>query len=362
MRGSTLANFLTRKRVALALVLVLLIGLTMLLWSSKNPDRQLDGRPRQEAAAFPDEAWVFSQKPISPLPLSVAEDRAIVQLGERLFRDTQLSHDRSRSCATCHPLDAGGMDGAPRARALDNVKVLRNTPTIFNLRYDLFFNWDGATESLPIHDEKVLLSPALMNTTWPELLGRLRPDAAYASGFARAYPAGITRESVLDALATYERALTTPRARFDRFLAGERAAISSGEQQGYQLFKSYGCVACHQGVNIGGNLLQVFGVFDYPDLGPGCKDSDQGRYMITKDEADRRVFRVPSLRNVAVTAPYFHNGCAATLEVAVSTMARVQLGRVIRPQDVRLIVGFLHTLTGEYAGRPLLGPRSQVRP
>lgn len=362
MRGSTLANFLTRKRVALALVLLLLIGLTMLLWFSKNPDRKISERARQESAALLNEASVFSQEPISPLPLSVAEDRAKVQLGERLFQDTQLSHDRSRSCATCHPLDAGGMDGAPRARALDNVKVLRNTPTIFNLRYDLFFNWDGATESLPVHDEKVLLSPALMNTTWPELLGRLRPDADYASGFARAYPTGITRESVLDALATYERTLTTPYARFDRFLAGERTAISPGEQQGYQLFKSYGCVACHQGINIGGNLLQVFGVFDYPDLGPDCKDSDQGRYTITKDEADRRVFRVPSLRNVAVTAPYFHNGCAATLAVAVNTMARVQLGRSIRPQDVRLIIGFLNTLTGDYAGRPVVGPRPRVGP
>jgi cytochrome c peroxidase len=304
----------------------------------------------------------YSQEPILPLPLSVAEDPARAQLGEWLFADAQLSHDRSRSCASCHPLEAGGMDGAPRALALSNAKLLRNTPTIFNLRFDLFFNWDGATESLPVHDEKVLLNRELMASQWRELLDRLRADSRYVAGFARAYPAGITRESVLDSLATYERTLITPNARFDRYLRGERSALTREEQQGYQLFKSYGCVACHQGINIGGNLLQKFGVFDDPNLGPLCQDGDAGRFKVTGDQQDRRIFRVPSLRNVAVTAPYFHNGCAATLEAAVNTMARVQLGRPVRPLDVQLIIQFLGTLTGEYRGHTVAGPARATPP
>ncbi len=339
MRSSLLTNALPRRRTLLACAL--LVPLT---------------------SALSAELTAYTREPISPLPLTVTEDLARAQLGERLFRDARLSRDQMRSCATCHPLDAAGMDGAARAHAFDNVKVLRNTPSIFNLRYDLFFNWDGATESLPVHDAKVLTSPALMALEWPELLARLRDDAAYRAGFKHAYQSGgLTKDTVLDALATFERTLITPNARFDRYLRGELAAISSAERQGYGLFKSYGCVACHQGTNIGGNLVQKFGVFEDPDLGPACKDADSGRFKITSDPLDMRVFRVPSLRNVAMTAPYFHNGCAATLEVAVNTMARVQLGRPIRAEDARLIIQFLKTLTGEYRGHPVVGAVAAVQ-
>jgi len=137
-------------------------------------------------------------------------------------------------------------------------------------------------------------------------------------------------------------------------LRGERDALTPAEQQGYQLFKSYGCVACHQGTNIGGNLFQKFGVFEAPDaLPPLTRAIDLGRYEVTRIPRDREVFRVPSLRNVAATAPYFHDGRAATLEVAVDTMARMQLGRRLTEGEIGFIVRFLHTLTGEWHGKPL---------
>jgi cytochrome c peroxidase len=159
---------------------------------------------------------------------------------------------------------------------------------------------------------------------------------------------------VLDALAIFQRSLITPNARFDRYLKGERDAITADEERGYQLFKAYGCIACHQGANVGGNLFQKFGIFQ--DLFAGQKTltkADLGRFTITGVESDRHVFRVPSLRNVAVTAPYFHDGRTASLADAVKIMARNQLGRELDQRDADLIVKFLGTLTGEYRGQPL---------
>jgi cytochrome c peroxidase len=159
---------------------------------------------------------------------------------------------------------------------------------------------------------------------------------------------------VLDSLATYERSLITPNARFDRYLRGEHQALTAEEQRGYQLFKSYGCVACHQGVNVGGNLFQKFGIFPaMVGQAPPGTEPDPGRFGVTGVARDRWVFRVPSLRNVVLTAPYFHDGRAPTLEDAVDTMARVQLGRTLTGEEIGLIVQFLHTLTGDYEGRSL---------
>jgi cytochrome c peroxidase len=164
-----------------------------------------------------------------------------------------------------------------------------------------------------------------------------------------------------DALASFQRSLVTPGARFDRYLNGQRDAISSEEEHGYQLFKSYGCIACHQGVNVGGNLLQKFGIFYDPYMLRGTRvtDADLGRFAMTGIESDRLVFRVPSLRNVAVTAPYLHDGSAASLPEAVTIMARVQLGRDLPDRDRDPIVKFLGTLTGEYQGRSLAAEMDQ---
>jgi cytochrome c peroxidase len=279
------------------------------------------------------------QEPITPIPLSLALDPPRVALGERLFHDVRLSHDNTRTCTTCHPLQRGGMDGRPRAITANGPLHPRNTPTIFNVGLNAAFNWDGIANTLEAHAEIDLLHPSLMHTTWPELLAKLQADADYVTRFTTAYAEGLTPANVLDALASFERSLLTPNARFDRYLRGEKDALTAPEQQGYRLFKSYGCVACHQGMNIGGNMYQKFGIF----AAPGGMDSpgavvDLGRYVVTQVPRDREVFRVPSLRNVAVTAPYFHDGRAPTLEGAVETMARVQLGRTLTPEEIGLIV------------------------
>jgi cytochrome c peroxidase len=290
-------------------------------------------------------------EPFAPIPMSRMLDAGRVALGERLFQDARLSRDQGRSCATCHPLDHGGMDGHARAVTANGAPHARNTPTIFNVGRSAFFNWDGIADTLEAHAETVLRNPSLMDITWPELLARVGADERYVSEFRAAYPDGLTRPNVLDALATYERSLETPDSRFDRYLRGGRDALTESEQRGYTLFKAYGCAACHQGVNLGGNMFQKFGVF--PDRDARAASGDLGRYHVTRVTRDRGVFRVPSLRNVAVTGPYFHDGRAATLDDAVDTMARVQLGRTLRSEEIDLIVQFLGTLTGRYRGRLL---------
>ena len=300
---------------------------------------------------LPESSVAAPREPITPLPLSLALDPKRVALGEQLFNDVRLSHDNKRSCAVCHPLERGGMDGLPRAIAAASAQPLRNTPTIFNVGFNASFNWDGISNSLETQVGIVLLNPNLMNMTWPELLAKLRADAGYVTGFDSAYAEGLTQANVTGALASYVRSLLTPNARFDRYLRGESQVLTAREQAGYELFKAYGCVSCHQGMNIGGNMYQKFGVFAESNEMEKSRRPDFGRYAVTKAPRDREVFRVPGLRNVAVTAPYFHDGRARTLEDAVKTMARVQLGRTLTPEDLGSIVLFLQTLTGEYHGR-----------
>ena len=233
----------------------------------------------------------------------------------------------------------------------------RNTPTIFNVSLSATLNWDGGANDLAEHAERVLLNPGLMNATWPHLLATLQADASYVTAFGAAYEAGLTQANVLDALASFERSLLTPNSRLDRHLRGERNALTAREQEGYRLFRSYGCATCHQGINVGGNMYQRFGVFSEMGAGAPGMPVDLGRYYVTGAPQDHQAFRVPSLRNVAVTSPYFHDGRDRTLEGAVERMARVQLGRTLSQEETRLIVQFLHSLTGEYRGRPVAAPR-----
>jgi cytochrome c peroxidase len=300
----------------------------------------------------------FSLEPLAPLPLNLNENLAKVKLGERLFHDPKLSNNSQRSCATCHPLDQGAMDGKPRSDAIGGGALLRNTPTLFNVGFNYFFNWDGVVSTLEAHTEKVMLNPKVMGATWSALLATIGDDLNYRKAFSVAYTNGLNQANMIDAMANFERSLITPNARFDRFLRGEKAALNADEQAGYQLFNSLGCVACHQGINIGGNLFQKFGIFAKPKSDAAVVDA--GRFTVTKNERDKGVYRVPSLRNVAVTAPYFHDGRAATLEEAVDTMAKDQLGKPLEIKERDLLIQFLRTLTGEYQGKQVsAGEKSQ---
>jgi cytochrome c peroxidase len=300
----------------------------------------------------------WDKEPITPIPHAAEVGTAQVTLGEKLFHDPRLSHSNATACATCHRLAQGGDDGLPLARGADGVLYSRNTPTIFNVALNTRYRWDGAVRTLEAEAESTLHSAAMMNTNWPDLLTKLRVDPDYIAAFNAAYPGGLTREHVLDALSAYVRSLLTPNARFDQYLRGQQQALTAVEQRGYQLFKAYGCAACHQGVNVGGNMFQKFGIFR-GDSAPR-DDDDLGRFTVTGVARDRYVFRVPSLRNVAVTAPYYHDGRVETLETAVDLMAKRQLGTALSAEEINLIVQFLHTLTGEYRGRSLALPAKET--
>ena len=215
---------------------------------------------------------------LSPLPLTAFQDEKKMALGEKLFNEPRLSSQKNRSCASCHPLDSGAMDGRIRAESADGVSILRNTPTLFNVAYNYFYNWDGIVTTLENHTEKVMLNPKIMNATWPSLLATLNADTRYRQEFSVLYSDGLTKDNLVDAVTSFERSLITPDARFDRFLKGEKSILDSEELQGYQLFISLGCVSCHQGTNIGGNLFQKFGIFGKPK-GYSNSGNDEGRYL-----------------------------------------------------------------------------------
>jgi cytochrome c peroxidase len=296
----------------------------------------------------------LANEPIAPIPLSTDLNPDKVRLGERLFHEPRLSHNNARTCSDCHQLAEGGDDGESRSLAVDGKPLDFNTPTVFNAALNFRLNWRGNFSTLAAHNENLLHNVRIMNTNWPELLAKLRADPDYREAFAAIYPGDLEPAQVLDAIATFERSLLTPNARFDRYLRGRRDAITEQEKRGYELFKAYGCTACHQGVNVGGNLFQKFGIFQ-PRFSQrdALTEADLGRFTLTGDQRDRQVFRVPSLRNVAVTPPYFHDGSAQTLENAVEIMARKQLNRALTEEEIGLIVKFLRTLTGEYQGRSL---------
>ena len=291
---------------------------------------------------------------VTPLPQPPSVSSAITELGLKLFHDVRLSGNDRVSCASCHHLNRAGGDGQPRPLDSDGRPLDFNAPTVFNAALNFRLNWRGNFRTLDELTEAVLLDDRLMNTSWNEVIGKLQADPDYVRSFNEAYGSGPQRALVLDALASFQRGLVTPDARFDQYLRGRREAITAEEERGFQLFKSYGCVACHQGTNLGGNLFQKFGIFhEPPTRGTAPTHANLGRYEITGQKTDFQVFRVPSLRNVAVTAPYFHDGRSSSLHEAVAIMARSQLGRNIPPQDIDAIVGFLATLTGTYDGRRL---------
>ncbi|MGO4325367.1 cytochrome-c peroxidase [Pseudomonas sp. KB_12] len=293
-------------------------------------------------------------EPLKPLPPIPALDPKRVQLGLRLFNDPRLSVNNTLSCASCHHLDKGGADDKPFSLGFDGKPVEVNTPTVFNAGLNFHQFWDGRVETLEEQVHFVVISPTEMANTWESVVKRIADDPGYSKDFKAAYPDGVNEPNIRSALADYERTLQTPNSRFDQYLQGNTDILTPREKFGYQRFKEYGCIACHQGVNIGGNMFQKFGVMgDYiKDRGNPTR-ADEGRYNITGDEADRQVFKVPSLRNVAVTAPYFHDASAPTLERAVEVMFKYQLGREPLKNDTTLIVEFLKTLTGESEGKPL---------
>jgi cytochrome c peroxidase len=291
-----------------------------------------------QAPGTPGTAIVLTQEPITPIPPPLPADPSKLTLGQELFQSRLLSHDRTRSCMSCHDVRSSGADARRHDIGSDGEPLEFNTPSVFNTALSFRLNWEGNERTLEAQATLAIDSGPGLGSSMPEVLARLNANPDFVQQFIAAYGRNPDESSLINALATYERSLVTPDSPFDRWLKGDKGdkgALSAAELNGYALFKSFGCVSCHQGVNVGGNMFERQGVF-HPLASP-------------KPE----VLRVPSLRNVATTAPYFHDGSAATLTDAVRKMAAAQLDQTLSEQEIDAIVAFLGSLTGNYHGVPV---------
>jgi cytochrome c peroxidase len=304
-----------------------------------------------------------------PLPASTASasnpaNDAKIELGRMLYYDARLSKGQDVSCNTCHQLDKYGVDGEPVSDGFAHQKGTRNSPTVYNAAGHIAQFWDGRAPTVEEQAKGPMLNPVEMAMPDAQHVGEvLKSIPGYVPLFRNAFPEDkdpVTLNNAALAIGAFERNLVTP-SRWDKFLEGDKSALTDAEKAGFLKFSEAGCGACHMGTLVGGTMFQKAGLVEpWPD------QADSGRYAVTKNEADRMVFKVPSLRNVAETAPYFHDGKTANLGAAVRTMAECQLGTKLTDQDVASIVTWLKSLTGEvpkdYIAKPELPPSGPTTP
>lgn len=285
---------------------------------------------------------LFADGFIQPIPAESDYDPAKAELGKSLYFDPALSADGTISCANCHQPTLYGTDNLRFSIGIQGQTGTINAPSVFNSRYNLAQFWDGRAKTLQEQAKAPMVNPVEMGNTHDQVISTLKKNLTYQQTFKTLYPKkGITIDTVADAITEFEKALTTPNSPFDRYLRGDQDAISSEAKEGYELFKAKGCISCHNGINIGGNLYQKFGIFKEYNT------TNLGRFNVTQKEYDKYFFKVPSLRNVEKTAPYFHEGDVKTLNEAVKMMGEFQLGRLLKPDEIDKIVAFLQSLTGE---------------
>lgn len=297
---------------------------------------------------------LYRKEPISPIPLKVISNNAKTELGKSLFFDKRLSKNNTIACASCHQLDNGGDDNEAKGFSSLTCMHVINTPSIFNARFNFRQNWDGSAENLTQQVDMVINSRHEFNNSWNSIMTILSQDAKTRSRFDQIYANGITKDNIIDAIVEFEKTLITPNSRFDRYLRLEDNVLSEEEIEGYALFKELGCISCHQGRNVGGNLFQKFGIFyNYIAERGEITKNDYGKFNESGREIDKFFFKVPSLRNISITAPYLHDGSAETIEDVIAIMGKTQLGRTLTKDEIHLIKIFLNTLTGEYNHKSL---------
>jgi len=292
---------------------------------------------------------------IEPLPTPEVNMTKVV-LGRPLDHDARPPGDGTLSCASCHSLDMGGAEHTAVSTGIRGQQGPINSPTVLNSGLNFVQFWDGRAADLQAQAAGPVANPGEMGASWDTVVATLAASEADVTEFSAIYPDGVTQNNITDAIAEYERSLVTP-SRFDAFLRGETSALSAEEQRGWATFQEVGCTACHRGANAGGTMYQRMGlVRNYFELrGTPLTEADNGRFNVTHDEADRHRFKVPTLRNVELTAPYFHDGSQAELAGAVRIMGQVQLNRDLTDAQVGDIVAFLRSMTGtlpEHARMP----------
>ncbi len=301
-----------------------------------------------------DEAFAGSS--IQPVPESYPYDAVKANLGKRMYNDTRISLDNTISCATCHVLSDGGADYADErtSEGINGNLGGVNAPTVYNAVFNVRQFWNGRAADLKEQAAGPPVNPIEMgDQTWDDIVARLRKDPALVAEFAEVFPdEGLTQSSVTEAIAEYEKTLITPGSRFDLYLKGNESALTAEEIAGYEAFKANSCAACHVGKAMGGQSFEYFGIYGnyFADRDAAIERNadDDGLKGFTGNERDLERFKVPGLRNVALTPPYFHDGSSTELEDAVKKMYKYELGKKADDKDVNSIVAFFNTLTGKH--------------
>ncbi|MEJ2703905.1 MAG: cytochrome c peroxidase [Sedimentisphaerales bacterium] len=310
---------------------------------------------RAKKYASPNVAKTFAGEVVQPIPLTVSVDSRKAELGDKLFHDKRLSGDDTLSCASCHDLNKGGTDQKQFSTGINNQLGGVNAPTVFNSSYNFLQFWDGRANDLAEQADGPVNNPIEMGADWEQVIPKIKDDEYYTKAFRDLYSDGMTEKNIRDAIATFETTLITPNSRFDKYLMGDKTAVDAEEIRGYQTFLTAGCTSCHFGVTLGGTHFEKMGrKQDYFGDRGKIVEADEGRFNVTKKEPDRYKFKVPTLRNLAVSYPYFHDGQTKTLPDAIDKMAKYQLGAPLNAGQVKDIEKFLLALTGEYDGKPLL--------
>jgi cytochrome c peroxidase len=303
-------------------------------------------------AADPDRLIRKASRYLAPLPAAVPgadnDSPERIALGEKLFHDTRLSINNAQSCASCHPVKKGraGVDNLATSPGAEGKLGVRNSPTVLNAGWQFSQFWDGRAKDLADQAGQPILNPVEMAMPDEQaVVDKLRQSQDYPAEFAQAFTGAeqpLTYANLQEAIAAFERTLRTE-SRFDDFIQGDKTALNAQEQRGLAAFLKHNCVRCHDGPLLGGGMFERLGGAGHGDF----PSDDPGRLAVTQKEADKQVFKVPQLRNVALTGPWFHNGSVQTLEEAVQTMARLQLGTELKDDDIADISAFLSSLNGK---------------
>lgn len=332
------------------IALAALTGLLLTSCSASDSTKEADPQ-----AAISDPLILAAREQFKPLPQGpaelpgVASTPELVALGTALYFDPRLSASHAIACAACHNMGLGGADARSTSLGHRWQHGGRNAPTVLNAAYNTAQFWDGRAKDLVEQAGGPVSNPVEMAMPAEQAIATLKSIPGYAPLFAKAFPGdkkAIRMGNVQVAIAAYEATLVTPNAPFDRFLNGDGKALGAAERRGLKAFMDNGCAACHSGVNMGGAMYAKFGVISAPPvdlLPPG----DLGRLTVTGNEADRYAYKVPSLRNIALTAPYFHTGEVWNLDEAVKVMAKAQLDKTLSQRETADITAFLTSLTGD---------------
>ena len=331
--------------------------------TKEKRDIVLDWVRQMRAAIYDDGlAGDRANEPVRPIDLALEYDAAKAGLGYGLFHDTRLSVDNTISCASCHALETAGVDNHQYSHGVDDQLGGVNAPTVYNAVYNFVQFWDGRAQTLADQAAGPPLNPVEMaSESFDQIIAKLKADREFQKKFTEVYPDGIKAENITDAIEQFERTLITPNSAFDKWLRGDDSALTAEELEGYELFKKYDCATCHAGPNLGGLTYELMGLrrHYFADRGLELTHEDNGRFKETGAERDRHRFKVPGLRNVEHTWPYYHDGTRETLEEAVRDMGIYQSGVELSQAEINSITSFLNTLTGEYNGEKITTTNSR---